>query len=70
MDKLVAVRAWTPGADWHLVPEQYRLDLAVSLCGVDNGESWDVHTPSDVHGEGSKICTPCLRAVLAARGES
>lgn len=70
MEKFVAVRAWTPGAAWHLVPEQYRLDLAVSMCGVDNGESWDVHNCAyELRGDSSKICTPCLQAILVARGE-
>jgi hypothetical protein len=63
--KVAAVRAWTPGAKWHLVREQYRLDLAVSMCGIGNGESWYVRTDEN----DGKMCNVCLHAVLVARGE-
>lgn len=50
---------------WHFVQEQYRLDLAVSYCGINNGESWRVYQNGDYCG---KICNPCTEAVLVARG--
>ena len=52
---------------WHIVPDQYRADLALSLCGIDNGESWLVGPEK---GEGATLCTPCLRGVLRLREEA
>jgi hypothetical protein len=50
---------------WHYVREQYRLDLAVSLCGINNGESWRVYVDGEYFG---RACPVCLKAVQNARG--
>lgn len=50
---------------WHYVREQYRLDLARSLCGIDNGESWRVYMTGEYCG---RVCPTCLQAVLKMRG--
>jgi hypothetical protein len=59
--KLVTVSSAQDETLVHFVREQYRLDLAVSLCGIDNGDSWLVEPT-----QGS-MCTPCLEAVVVQR---
>jgi len=50
---------------WHFVREQWRLDLAVSFCGIDNGESWLV---GGLGLDEGTVCTPCMYGVLQSRG--
>ena len=66
MDNIALVANWDAKPRmWHFVREQYRLDLALSLCGIDNGESWLVHIQSD---QGGTICNECVKVVLKVRG--
>ncbi len=64
--KFALVASWdVKPLTWHYVREQYRLDLALSLCGIDNGESWRVYVDNEYCG---RVCPTCLQAVLVARG--
>jgi hypothetical protein len=53
----IVVASWHQGTDIaHLVPSVFRPDLALSYCGIDNRESWNVWPEWP---NGSVLCRGC-----------